>query len=243
MNYRYSEKMRVQLHEISTGGTLKIHSIFNYLQRMAGAQSLSLGYGSLDILKEGMTWVISRYRLQIESLPKLFQEFSITTWRAGESGSFAIREYLFSGENSEIMIKGTSSWSLINFVKGEKVTPSHKYPDYPADPERAVNDNFASIPVPDSADYAKEFVVRRSDLDVNNHVNNSYYPVWMLETGEDLNEGLHPVDISVNFRSEAKYGDTVVSQITKDPDNRRLIHRLVLKDSGRELTRGISEWR
>ncbi len=242
MSRRYTETMKVQLHDVGPGGILKISSLFNYLQAMAGAQSSSQGYASIDILKEGLTWVISRYRLQINSLPKLFQEFSITTWRAGESGAFALREYSVTDSSGNIMVKGTSSWLLMNFLNGERLKPSHKYPDYPVDTERAITDSFESIPVAPSSDYAKEFTVRRCDLDPNNHVNNSFYPSWMIETGEDINGNNRPVDISVNFKGEARYGDIVVSQVTRDTENKRLIHRLILKDSGKELTRGITVW-
>lgn len=242
MSRRYTETMKVQLHDVGPGGILKISSLFNYLQAMAGAQSSSLGYASIDILKEGLTWVISRYRLQIKSLPKLFQDFNITTWRAGESGSFALREYLVADRDGNIMARATSSWLLLNFLNGERLKPSQKYPDYPVDTERAISDSFESIPVPEQCEYSKEFTVRRCDLDPNNHVNNSFYPSWMIETGEDINENNRPVDISVNFKGEARYGDTVVSRVTRDTGNRRLIHRLVLKDSEKELTRGITVW-
>jgi len=243
MSERYSEIKQVQLHEIGPGGTLKEHSLFNYMQSIAGSHSRSLGYGSINILKEGLTWVISRYRLQIISLPVLFQNFSISTWRSGESGTFAIREYLITDESGRPMVKGTSSWSLINFIKGEPVKPSERFPGYPICPERAIDDSFSSIPSIESYDYSKEFKVRRFDLDANNHVNNSFYAAWMLETGIDMNEKLKPADISVNFKGEAKYGDIIISQALLDKSEGRTLHRLILKDSGRELTRGITEWR
>lgn len=155
---------------------------------------------------------------------------------------FSIRDYLVSDDTGRIIIKGTSSWSLINFIKRERVAPSSRYRGYPTNPERAIDDSFASIPVPGSFDYSKEFTVRRCDLDANNHVNNSFYASWMLETGEDMNENLKPVDIAVNFRGEAKYGDTVISQAVRDQSTGQFFHRLILKDSGKELTRGITEW-
>ncbi len=244
MEERYSEQMKVQLHEIGPEGTIKISSIFNYFQSIAGSHSRSIGYGSLDMLKEGLTWVISRNRIQIISLPRLFEGFNITTWRSGESGNFAIREYLITDNNNNIMIKGTSSWLIINFIKGEHVKPSGRYPGYPVFPERAIDDSFSSIPVLKSCDYSKEFTVRRCDLDANNHVNNSFYISWMLETGEDLHEKLKPSDISVNFKGQAKYGDIVVSQAMLDNTiEGRLIHRLILKDSGKEITKGITDWK
>lgn len=241
MSGKYSETRKVQLHEIGPGGTLKIQSLFNHLQGMAGAHSSSIGHGSMDILKDGLTWVISRYRLSISSLPRLFEEFRITTWRSGSSGKFAIREFIITDKENNVIIRGTSSWLLLNFLKGEPANIAERYAGYPTNPERAIEENFESIPRPERPDYTMEFTVRRSDLDINNHVNNSYYVAWMLDTGEEMNEKMRPLDIAVTFSGEAKYGETVISQAQRTGDGNTLIHRLV-SGSGRELTRGITMW-
>lgn len=241
MTAKYTEKRKVQLHEIGPGGVIKIQSLFNHLQGITGAHSDSIGYGSMDILKEGLTWVISRYRLSISSLPRLFEDFHITTWRSGASGKFAIREFIVTNSAQNVIMRGTSSWLLLNFIKGEPVNSSERYAGYPTNPERAIEDNFESIPQSERHDYSKEFIVRRSDLDINNHVNNSYYIAWMLDTGEDMNEKMRPVDIAVNFRGEAKYGEAVISQVQRSGEGNTFIHRLV-SDSGKELTRGITKW-
>ena len=239
----YSEQRRVQLGEIGPGGTLKIPSLFNHLQGVTGAHSHSIGFGTADMLKEGLTWIISRYRLSIEKMPRLFDHFTVQTWRSGESGNFAVREFLVTDDKSNILIRGTSSWMLLDFIKMKPLAPSQRYPGYPVYPERAIDDSFESMPVTGQAAYEKEFTIRRNDLDINNHVNNSYYIAWILETGEDINEGLRPVDISINFRGEARYGDTVLSRVSYDGGPHRLIHSLTQKSTGKELTRGITEWR
>lgn len=238
----YSEKRTVQLGETGPGGRIKISSLFNHLQGVTGAHSHSIGFGTADILKEGFTWVISRYRLSIASLPALFESFTISTWRSGETGNFAIREYLLSNGSGAVLTRGTSSWVLLDFRNGRAVAPSSRHPDYPINPERALDDRFESIPVVSNPVYEKEFIVRRGDLDINNHVNNAYYIAWMVETGEDVIRHLDLSDISVSFKGEAKYGDTVISQVSGDGRDGRLVHRLSLKGSGRELTRGITEW-
>lgn len=238
----YSETRAVQLGETGPGGRIKVSSLFNHLQGVTGAHSHSIGFGTADILKEGLTWVISRYRLSIASLPALFESFTISTWRSGETGSFAIREYLLSDRSGAVLMRGTSSWVLLDFRNGRAVNPSSRYPDYPVKPERALDDCFESIPVAINPVYEKEFIVRRGDLDINNHVNNAYYIAWMVETGEDIIRHQDLSDISVSFKGEAKYGDTVISQVSEDGRSDRLIHRLSLKGSGRELTRGITQW-
>jgi len=77
---------------------------------------------------------------------------------------------------------------------------------------------------------------------MNYHVNNSIYTSWILESGEDMNEGRQLKDIVLNFRNETRYGETVISQAEKEKDSGRIIHKLICKESGKEVTRGITEW-
>lgn len=245
---KYSFPCTVSLNDAGPGGTIKIPVLFNYMQGATGAHANAIGFGSADILQRGLTWVISRYRLSVTTLPKLYDKFNITTWRSGENGNFAIREFDITDESGNTLIQSTSSWILLNFIKRESVRPSELFPGYPVNPERAIEDSFSSVPtissLPDISEpqYEKEFAVRRSDLDMNNHVNNSIYTSWILEAGEDLNEGRKLKDIVINFRGEVRYGENVISQAVTDKENGKIIHKLMCKESGREITRGITEW-
>jgi len=240
MNNKFSMEFTVGLHDAGPGGTIKTPALLSYLQGAAGAHANSLNFGSADILIKGYTWVISRYRISIIKLPRLFEKCILTTWRAGIVEKFAIRESLITDESANVLIKVTSSWMLLNFIKKITVSPAELYPNYPINPERAIDDKFLSIPEVSHSHYEKEFVVRKYDLDMNNHVNNSIYAACVIETGEDMNEGKILKDISLNFRGEARYGDTLISEAMND--NNRIIHRLKSKNTGKDITRAITEW-
>lgn len=232
----------VTLYDAGPGGTIKIPVLFNYFQGVTGAHVNTIGFGGSDILQKGYSWVISRYRLSITKLPSLYDKFIITTWRSGENGYFAIREFIVTDEENNILMLATSSWMLLNIFKMVPVKPSELFPGYPMNPERALNENFLPMDTILQVEYEKEFSVRRSDLDMNRHVNNSIYTSWIIETGEDINEGKTLKDIVINFKNETRYGENVISQALNDRENGRIIHRLVCKESGKELTRGITEW-
>ncbi len=242
MKKSHSLSFTVGLHDAGPGGTIKIPSIFNCFQTLAGAHTNAVGFGGIDVLAKGYTWVISRYRLSILKLPFLFEKFTITTWRFGEINHYAIREFLVKDNKDNIIMKGTSSWMLLNTSKRKAIAPSLLFPDYPLIQERALEEYFASIPEISRLDNEKEFPVRRNDLDMNRHVNNSIYASWILETGEDMNEGKKLIDISLNFRGETHYGQTVISQAERNEKENIIIHKLICKDTGKELTRGTTSW-
>jgi len=241
MNNKFSIEFTVGLYDAGPGGTIKVPVLFNYLQGAAGAHSNSLNFGSAEILKRGYTWVISRYRLSIIELPKFPDQLILTTWRASIDRKYAIRDSIIKSESSDALIKVTSSWILLNFIKGTSVPPDELYPNYPINPERAIDDKFLPIPEVLHPHYEKEFVVRRYDLDMNIHVNNTIYAACVIEAGEDMSEGKKLKDISLNFKGEARYGDTIISEAMNENDN-RIIHRLKSKNTGKEITRAITEW-
>ncbi|MCL2155110.1 MAG: thioesterase [Leptospirales bacterium] len=244
MTNKFSIEFTVGLHDAGPGAIIKIPTLFNYLQGAAGAHTNSLNIKDADIQQRGYTWVISRYRLSIIKLPKFLDKFILTTWNAGTDEKYAIRDSIISDKSSNDLIRVTSSWILINFIKRVSVPATELYSDYPTNPERAIDDKFLPIPEVSHSHYEKEFVARKYDLDMNNHVNNSIYAACVIETGEDMNEGKKLKDISLNFKGEARYGDTIISEAMNDnnENNKRIIHRLKLKNTGKEITRAITEW-
>ncbi len=242
MTNKFSMPFAVSLSDAGPGGPIKIPVLFNCFQDAAGAHANSIGFGGADILRKGYSWVITRYRLSVTRFPVLFDRFQVTTWRSGEEGNYAIREFSVTDENGNILLQATSSWMLLNIFKREPVRPSELFPGYPVNPERALYDSFTSVPEIAEAQSEKDFTVRRSDLDMNNHVNNSIYTSWIHEMGEDLNEGKTLKDIIMNFRGEARYKQTVTAQALNDLENGRVIHKLICKETGKEITRGITEW-
>ena len=242
MTNKFSIEFTVGLHDAGPGALIKVPVLFNYLQGAAGAHTNSLNIDGTNIQQKGYTWVISRYRLSIIKLPKFLDKFIVTTWRTGLEGKFSIRDSVISDESSNALIKVTSSWILINFKERISVMPTELYPDYPINPERAINDKFLPIPEISHAQNSKEFAVRKYDLDMNNHVNNSIIAACIIETGEDMSPGKKLKDISLNFKGEARYGDTIISEAMNDIANRRIIHSLKSKNTGKEITRAITEW-
>ncbi len=242
MTNKYSITSSVTLYDAGPGGTIKIPVLFNYFQGVTGAHANSIGFGGSDILRKGYSWVISRYRLSVLKLPSLYDKFTITTWRSGENGYFAVREFIVTDEEKNILMQATSSWMLMNIFKMVPVKPSDLFPGYPMNSERALDDKFPPISEISRIEYEKEFSVRKSDLDMNRHVNNSVYTSWIIETGEDINGEKALKDIVINFKSETRYGENVISQASGNKEDGRIIHRLIGKNSGKELTRGITEW-
>jgi acyl-ACP thioesterase len=79
------------------------------------------------------------------------------------------------------------------------------------DREHALQESLEKIPVPAGLDVRSERRVMISDLDVNNHVNNTEYVRWItdcLENGDGTSPSLR--SLQINYLEEAKLGETIV---------------------------------
>ena len=101
--------------------------------------------------------------------------------------------------------------------------------------------------------------VRRSDLDMNEHVNNASYLKWLLEdVPEGVHEAMRVAGVDIEFRAEARYGDDVVSRCAQraftteasdgssgrgDGDTVTMQHSLLRPRDGVELLRANTHWR
>jgi medium-chain acyl-[acyl-carrier-protein] hydrolase len=135
---------------------------------------------------------------------------------------------------------------MIDFSKRRPV----KLPDFLDSIEnkekgRALDDPFDRLPVLKTVENERKFIVRYSDLDVNNHVNSGHYITWALEAlPVAIREKYQVKDIQINYRAEAVYGDRVLSQIEafRKKDGFEVLHRLLREKDGKELCRAVSQW-
>jgi acyl-ACP thioesterase len=68
------------------------------------------------------------------------------------------------------------------------------------------------ILVQGSGEEVARFLVRNSDLDMNNHVNNTKYAQWILDSlpVDTLRSGVNLHGYEVNFLAEARLGDEII---------------------------------
>jgi medium-chain acyl-[acyl-carrier-protein] hydrolase len=232
----------VKISEANASGKMKIQCFFDYMLDAAASHSTEVGMNAVDLLGQGMTWVVSRYHLHIDKYPLWNQKFNVLTWRAGEINNYAIREFLFSNDNNEIIARSSSTWLLLDLKNGSILDPRAVFEDYPWKDDRAIKVDFEKFDVLKIAVFSNDFQIRLQDIDLNNHVNNSIYPSIAYETGFDFYKGKCTLEkINVFFKEEALYGNTIQSEI-EETEHGNLIHRLVGKDSGKVHALLKSTW-
>jgi len=106
---------------------------------------------------------------------------------------------------------------------------------------------FSSMDFDFKPNVAKDFSVRRSDIDTNNHVNNKRYINWILETlPQNIYDNYMMESLDILYKKEAGIDSAIQSGCMNESEPSQsvsLVHRLLDKKSGLELAAARTIWR
>lgn len=169
----------------------------------------------------------------------------MTTWRSPQQGHAAPREIVIEDTDHRTIALARGIFILLDCAANHAVSPADRLPDYPVIDEKVFEDDFQVLPEVASPDKTTRIRVRRDDLDINRHVNNSRYITFAMESApRALVRGYAPDRFDIIYRHSAEYGDTIMGLTRKDTDKEQptLVQQLVRENSEMEYARLVSRW-
>ena len=157
-------------------------SVLSLFQDAAGQHGEQIGVGFHEMLEKNYLWVVVRLKFKILKAPKRYSKVTIKTWPFEPKRFSYRREYLITDENGEKLIIGSSEWVIIDSNKRSLVSAPDLYKidgDYY---EEMLLDKKISK-VPDFEIDGTPYTVTPgfTELDLNNHVNNTKYANYVLD--------------------------------------------------------------
>ena len=204
-------RLMVRYGEIGENGVATLPSLGNWLQEAAGRNADALGFGEQALLAYNLTWVLTRLALRIARLPRAGEELCIRTWPS-TMDRFGHRGYEVYDEKEKLIVTGSSAWSVMELTSRSMAhLPEELAPRYPSAPRPC--EAFACRVIPrirQEEASSCPIRVRRDDLDINGHVNNTRYLAWILENMPPAPALLHgwkepltPRLVDITFRAES----------------------------------------
>ena len=242
----FKKEFPVRYHELDCHGNVRPVTLLNYVQDAAGMHAAQLGVSVSDLRVHGLTWVLSRIHLIVDRYPRAGEVVLMHTWPATRQGLFSCREFELLDRLGRITGRATTSWAVLNVASRRPVKLEGNLPPYPLLPRRAIEDDFAPLPqLQETLPPTLSFRVLRSDLDINQHVNNAVFVGWALETVPDEVAAGSMVELEISFRAEALYGETIESRcsIVETGESTCCLHQIINQQDNRELARLRTRWR
>ncbi|MCL2683733.1 MAG: thioesterase [Synergistaceae bacterium] len=202
----FEQTFGIPYYGLDEGGRIKTETLLQFLQEAAGLHANSINIGVADLLKQDMTWVLRRYRVNIKSLPGKCG-LNVRTWFEPHRNLFSVRVFEVTTQSGNLVADAWSAWIVVDLKRGRPIRLDHALPDtYFAVSEptgEPVTEEIASIG--ESFDHERAFQVRRRELDLNGHANHTAYFDWAMESipDEEITD-LSPARLDAEFLSSVK---------------------------------------
>lgn len=206
----YSHEWEINFTQCSPSGYLKYVDLCNLLQLTAAEHSILGGLSFNDMQEHHQAWVLSRIRIEIDSLPKWQDKVVVKTWIESLEGNKSIRNIEMS-LNGKKIVGATTFWAVFNtqLRKSEPLALAHEH--FEKFPENhATEKGFSRINILQDTNKITDRTVVLSDLDIVNHVNNTKYLEWCLDVlplKSVLKQEVKALEM--NFLRELNWNDTV----------------------------------
>lgn len=213
---KFQEDFKIRATEIDLDQKATLPAICNLLQEVAGNHAQQLQFDITDLQEDKLTWVLHRLCVKMDRYPEWRETITIQTWPSSGDGLRAYRDFLILDSDRNTIGKSLSYWLMMN-IKSRRPTriPEKILEMAPKNIEHVLpitNGNFADIKNPDAT---QSFEVRKTDLDLNKHVNNVRYIEWALSC---LPENSEVREIDIKFMAESVWGDTDIAEIQSNND-------------------------
>lgn len=220
----HTEKFTIRANEVDTQGNVTLKALCTFFQEVAGDNAKDLKFDITDLKNQDMTWVLHRMDIKIHRYPSWRETISIETWPAAGDSLRAYRNYRILGDDGTELGCCLSYWMMFNLKTRRPVRMTQEILDMRlSERDHVLPVKSNRISVSPEAIHKQTFNVRRSDLDMNMHVNNATYIDWMLECLPlDTVQSIQTFDIV--YLQESVQGDVLSSFFDGEESGEIKIH-------------------
>ncbi|XP_042513244.1 oleoyl-acyl carrier protein thioesterase 2, chloroplastic-like [Macadamia integrifolia] len=279
----YKEKFIVRCSEVGPNKTSTMDAIANLMQEASCNHVQRFSYSAdgmgmtTNMKKLNLMWVTARNHIEVYKYPTWGNMVEVETWFEATRAGLR-RDFIVKDATGVLIGRGTSKWVSMNrTTRRVQKVPEEVLEELmgftPQTPRLAFPEEDSSclkkIPkLEEPAQYSRlGLKAKRTDLDMNGHVNNVTYIGWLLESvPQEIMDNYELEKITLDYRRECQSGDEVdslASIVMEDAEaipelNRtngfsierkhkedcyEFLHFLRFPDSGLEINRARSEWK
>ena len=164
-------------------GRLTMGVLGNHLLNCAGFHASERGFGIAEINENHYTWVLSRLAIELEDMPRQYEDFSIQSWIENVYRLFTDRNFELVNKDGKTIGYARSVWAMISM---ETRKPADLFTLHGESLNHYASDRECPIAKPGrikvtSSEPVAEYLTKYSDIDINGHVNSIKYIEHILD--------------------------------------------------------------
>ncbi len=243
----YQKEFEIHYYEINRHRQATPLTILNYLEETAIAHSDSVGLGIDKLKTSGLAWILNKWLLNITYYPAWGEKITVETWASKFERFYATREFCIRSADGKIIGAATSRWIFLNINKKRPIRiPQEVINAYGKTSDSLLKSPFIDTDSAGAFTAAKEFSVRKSDIDTNDHVNNARYIEWILETiPAEIDNNYILTDLEIEYKKETKYGAIIKAAAFtafSGPSSKHFTHLITANGNENSLAAAKTIW-
>lgn len=203
---KFSTKITLFNSYFDKNDNLSPKAILNIFQDVASCHSELIGVGFNDMLDKKLYWVLSRVKYDVIKMPQVNQTVIVETWPHEKGKIDFDRDFKITSLDGSVLILGTSKWCVIDVINRtlqhtDNVTYNGEYCL-----DKNYQERFCKINLPEKELVQNStYLVKFSDLDRNQHMNNTNYANLIINTIQNKNFN----HFEINFNKECLENDKI----------------------------------
>lgn len=213
--------MRVESYDVQPNGSIKMSSLLKMFQKAAGDDVNRTDLNYFNLADHNIAFVLTKMSVKILSDIKVYDELSIVSHPRKTHGASFPRDFIVKRDN-DIVAVARSMWVLLDLEKRSILRPS-AIDSIGTLPTNDVDDVFEISDVRRNVDASRLLRtnvrwVEYSQLDMNNHLNNTFYSDFAFNLIDNCRESDAGLYMQINYKAEARLGDELSIQFVNNDD-------------------------
>jgi acyl-ACP thioesterase len=242
------EKLHIDYYTVASYHTdfaqqLSPVALFCFLQENAWHHVELNGFGWHHLFEKQQFWVLSKVSAVIHRMPCWTEKIRLETWGKQPELLTAFRDFEMFDENNIPLISVGSTWHILDMNTHRIVKTTDFLERFPIYSDRhTIDKKPEKIILPETEMIQGDaFAVKPSDIDMNQHVNNTRYVQWAMdEIPFDFQKTHKLAEIDVNFVKEGRIGECCC--IKTYLENNVFTQAIVSQNDDRVLALVKSKW-
>ncbi|WP_028042043.1 acyl-[acyl-carrier-protein] thioesterase [Candidatus Stoquefichus massiliensis] len=214
-NLRTYETKQIEICEVDYMGQYQLCHLLNRFSEIATINAKELGMWNEEMMKQ-YGWVVAKQSLHLDE--PIYYKDMIELSTIINNGSFvAFPRYYFIKKNKKEIGHCSSIWTLINIQKRRIVSPKKIGIMMPEVLHDIYLDEPQSININIPMDYKTTRQVLYSDVDTNQHMNNTRYVQWALDIIDyQIHKDFFISDLNIQYKKEIRPLENVELYLGQD---------------------------
>ncbi len=243
--FMHLKELTIDPSDCGHGGEVTLTALLDHLQDAANEAASKLGASVPQILPLGFTWMLVKYRLRAERLPRSGETNTLRTWHFPHGRLYSLRAFeLYSGETR--IVRAETCWVLVDLATRKPFRIEKGLPNLHEETNPPIPFEFEKVQPCGEGPWTSSLGVEESDMDANGHVNHVRYLDWAVATlppGWPASHAFRGFD--AEFHGESRFGEvleTVARPEGETGTGFACLHGITRPADGAELFRMRTTW-